>query len=171
MQTLLHDRIWNHVMFALKLSNICIRSWRKLQLWIICYSLKWCWLNVLVCDKLLQELCLTYRLDIPGHVRSSQLGILEGRYCTISWIAIVMIRFHVWLWLTLECFQPIENIRLGLISSATCDHVFFLCCSIVLYVFKRIIPHFWLFMWARDIIMYLLFEDFRFLHNLKECSK
>lgn len=27
--------------------------------------------------QLLQELCLTYRLDIPGHVRSSQLGILE----------------------------------------------------------------------------------------------
>lgn len=35
---------------------------------------------MLVCDKLLQELCLTYRLDIPGHVRSSQLGILEGTY-------------------------------------------------------------------------------------------
>lgn len=31
-------------------------------------------------QQLLQELCLTYRLDIPGHVRSSQLGILEGRY-------------------------------------------------------------------------------------------
>lgn len=27
--------------------------------------------------QLLQELCLTYRLDIPGHIRSSQLGILE----------------------------------------------------------------------------------------------
>lgn len=99
---------------------------------------------MLICDKLLQELCLTYRLDIPGHVRSSQLGILEGKYL---WIVSVIIKINIndfdWHW---KAFNS-------------------LC-----FVFKSLISNFWPFVWSKSPHLSLFIQNLQQYSHLQNTN-